>query len=142
MQTDAREISMDDLRDALSRGEPVTVLDIRHAPDSAEWSIPGSLHLDVYDAVGMNDAGALGAFTPPSSAPVVTVCYRGNTSLLAMAQLRQRGIEAVSLHGGMRAWTLAWNVADVEGVDGRMGGCFASSAHRKGLPVLPRGIRR
>ena len=113
MRLDSPEISVDQLREALAHGEPITVLDIRHAPDRREWWIPGSLHLDVYDAVGMNDAGALSEFIPPSSAPVVTVCYRGNNSLLAIAHLRKRGIPAVSLHGGMRAWTLAWNVAPV-----------------------------
>jgi len=109
----ATEISAEQLRAALVAHEPVTVLDIRHAPDSAEWSIPGSVHLDVYDAVGTNQASALDAFLPPELGPVVTVCYRGNTSMLAMAQLRRRGIPAVSLHGGMRDWSLAWNAAAV-----------------------------
>ena len=114
IDTNAKEISAEQLRAALDAHEPVTVLDIRHSADRAEWSIPGSMHLDVYDAVGMNAPSALDDVQFPSAAPVVTVCYRGNTSFRAMALLRQRGIAAVSLHGGMRGWSLAWNVAPVD----------------------------
>jgi rhodanese-related sulfurtransferase len=35
----------------LERGEPVTVLDVRKAEDRAEWQIPGSVHVDAYDAL-------------------------------------------------------------------------------------------
>ena len=70
------------------------------------------MHLDVHDALWANDPRALADFTPPDG-PLVLVCGRGNTSMLAMTQLRARGIAAMSLHGGMRAWSLAWNVAPV-----------------------------
>jgi glyoxylase-like metal-dependent hydrolase (beta-lactamase superfamily II) len=43
----------------------------------------------------------------------VTVCAAGKTSLLAAERLRARGLDAVSLEGGMRAWSLAWNTAAV-----------------------------
>jgi rhodanese-related sulfurtransferase len=39
------------LRDLLDRGEPVTVLDIRRVEARAEWAIPGSVHVDAYDAL-------------------------------------------------------------------------------------------
>jgi rhodanese-related sulfurtransferase len=54
----ADTISTEQLRDLLSAGKPVTVVDIRTAADR-EWSIPGSLHIDAYDAV---NAGSLGLF--------------------------------------------------------------------------------
>jgi len=43
----------------------------------------------------------------------VTVCAAGKTSQIAAEQLAARGIEALSLEGGMKAWSLAWNVAEV-----------------------------
>jgi glyoxylase-like metal-dependent hydrolase (beta-lactamase superfamily II) len=49
----------------------------------------------------------------PGSAPVVTVCGRGRSSAVAAEQLRSRGLAAVSLEGGMQAWSLAWNTAEV-----------------------------
>ncbi|MBI4420787.1 MAG: MBL fold metallo-hydrolase [Gemmatimonadetes bacterium] len=106
-------MSPETLRQMLDRGEAVTVLDVRRAADWREWSIPGSIHLDVHDALWANDAGALRDFVPLKNGRIVTVCGRGQTSLLAATRLRQRGIEALSLQGGMRAWSLAWNWAPV-----------------------------
>lgn len=45
--------------------------------------------------------------------PVVTVCGAGKVSLIAAEHLRARGIDARSLAGGMKAWSLAWNSAEV-----------------------------
>lgn len=106
-------ISVGALRDMLERNEPVTVLDVRPAAQREEWSIPGSRHVDAYEALWAGDRHALSRLDLPSDRPVVTVCAVGNTSLLAADQLRQRGFKALSLHGGMRAWSLAWNAADV-----------------------------
>ena len=49
----------------------------------------------------------------PEGMPVVTVCGRGRSSAVAAEQLRSRGYEAFSLEGGMEAWSLAWNTAEV-----------------------------
>ena len=106
-------ISVAALREMLERNEPVTVLDVRPAAQWEEWSIPGSRHADVYEALWAGDAGALRGTDLPPDRPVVTVCAVGNTSLLAADLLRKRGLKALSLHGGMRAWSLAWNAADV-----------------------------
>jgi len=105
-------ITVDELRGLLEHGEPVTVLDVRSATDRAEWQIPGSTHADVHDALWAGDR-ALAHLDLPADRPVFTVCGRGRTSLLAAHQLRARGIPARSLVGGMEAWTLAWNTADV-----------------------------
>jgi rhodanese-related sulfurtransferase len=101
------------LRDMLERGEPVTVLDVRKGEDHAEWSIPGSVNLDAYDALNAGDESAMEGVELPEGAPVVTVCNRGRSSAVAAEQLRRRGHEAFSLEGGMRAWSLVWNTADV-----------------------------
>jgi glyoxylase-like metal-dependent hydrolase (beta-lactamase superfamily II) len=44
---------------------------------------------------------------------VVTVCNRGHSSSVAAEQLRRKGYEAFTLDGGMEAWSLAWNTAEV-----------------------------
>jgi glyoxylase-like metal-dependent hydrolase (beta-lactamase superfamily II)/rhodanese-related sulfurtransferase len=109
----AQTINVEQLRARLERVEPVTVLDVRPATERAEWAIPGSVHVDAYHALWRGDPTALQDFQPPSGGPVVTVCAAGRTSLIAAAQLRARGMDAVSLDGGMQAWSLAWNTADV-----------------------------
>jgi rhodanese-related sulfurtransferase len=101
------------LRDMLERGERVTVVDVRKGEDRAEWSIPGSLHFDAYDALNAGDDRAMERLEPPEGVPVVTVCNRGHSSSVAAEQLRRKGYEAFSLEGGMQAWSLAWNTAEV-----------------------------
>ena len=101
------------LRDMLEGGKQVTVVDVRRDADHAEWSIPGSVHVDAYDALNAGDQRAMEGLELPKGAPVVTVCGRGRSSALAAEQLRRQGHEVFSLEGGMKAWSLAWNAADV-----------------------------
>lgn len=110
---DASTIDVEALRETLDRGEPVTVLDIRRAEARAEWAVPGSVHADVYDALRAGDPDALAEVDPPRNVPVVTVCNVGKTSAMAAGQLRARGFRARSLEGGLKAWSLAWNSAEV-----------------------------
>jgi glyoxylase-like metal-dependent hydrolase (beta-lactamase superfamily II) len=106
-------ISREELRLLLDHGAAVTMLDVRPAAERAEWSIPGSVHADAYDALRRGDPDVLADFRPAAGGPVVTVCAEGKTSLLAAERLLARGVDAVSLEGGMRAWSLAWNTAEV-----------------------------
>src|SRR3989454_6276255 len=109
----ARTISTEGLRQLLEQGARVTVLDVRPAAERAEWAIPGSVHADAYDALRRGDPTVLADFHPTNGDRVVTVCAAGKTSMLAAQRLRARGLDAVSLEGGMRAWSLAWNTADL-----------------------------
>src|SRR5436309_3126414 len=109
----APTISTEALRELLEQGAPVTVLDVRPAAERAEWAIPGSVHVDAYDALRRGDPTALADFHPTNGGRVVTVCAAGKTSRLAAERLRARGLDAVSLEGGMRAWSLAWNTAEL-----------------------------
>jgi len=106
-------IDAETLRSWLETGKPVTVLDIRSAADRAAWAIPGSLHVDAYADLKAHNPHALDGVSLPADVPVVTVCNSGYTSQIASKQLQARGIEAISLEGGMRAWSLSWNTADV-----------------------------
>ncbi len=101
------------LREQLAQGQAITVLDIRKTADRAEWAIPGSLHVDAYDALKVNAPNALAAIDLPGDKPIVTVCGAGKVSLIAAEQLRKRGLTALSLEGGMKSWSLAWNSASV-----------------------------
>ncbi len=113
MAVTAPTISTEALRDLLEQGTAVTVLDVRPAAERAEWAIPRSVHVDAYDALRRGDPTALDDFHPPNGRRVVTVCAAGKTSRVAAERLRARGLDAVSLEGGMRAWSLAWNTAEV-----------------------------
>jgi glyoxylase-like metal-dependent hydrolase (beta-lactamase superfamily II) len=97
----------------LERGQPVTILDVRPVAEWAEWRIPGSVHVDAYAALKAGDPDALSGVQLPADSPVVTLCGVGFTSLTAARHLRERGYQAQSLAGGMKAWSLAWNSAEV-----------------------------
>lgn len=106
-------ITVDALRATIERDEPLTILDVRPVEERAEWTIPGSLHVDAYERLKAGDRHVLDGIALPDTQPVVTVCAAGRTSLIAADLLRERGIEALSLDGGMKAWSLAWNTAEV-----------------------------
>jgi glyoxylase-like metal-dependent hydrolase (beta-lactamase superfamily II) len=108
-----KQIEAKTLRDWLDNQQPVTVVDIRTDEDHAQWAIPGSLHINAYEALRNGQSGVLADLALPADRPVVTVCNAGKVSQRAADVLASRGFDARSLTGGMKAWSLAWNVADV-----------------------------
>ena len=112
-----KQIDTETLREWLDAHLPITVLDIRTDDDRAQWAIPGSLHVDAYEALRNGEAGALADLTLPIARPVVTVCNAGKVSQTAADVLAKRGFDARSLAGGMKAWSLAWNAAEVRVAD-------------------------
>jgi rhodanese-related sulfurtransferase len=113
MNTDPPAVDVEKLREMLERGDDVVVLDVRTAAQRAEWSIPGSVHADAYEELQAGDPRALAEIHLDRQFPVVAVCNAGRTSLVAASLLRERGYDASTLMGGMKAWSLAWNVADL-----------------------------
>lgn len=107
------QIEAETLREWLDAQRPVTVLDIRTDEDRAQWAIPGSVHVNAYEALREGRPGALTDAALPPDRPVVTVCNAGRVSQTAAKLLVELGLDARSLAGGMKAWSLAWNLADV-----------------------------
>ena len=107
------DIEVGELRDRLERHDPITILDVRSRADRDEWWIPGSVHVDVFQALKAGDSHALDHVNLSPESEVVTVCGVGKAARFGADQLRARGIPARVLVGGMKAWSLAWNTADV-----------------------------
>ena len=108
-----KQVEAETLREWLDTERPVTVLDIRTDDDRAQWAIPGSLHINAYEALRRGQPGALADVPLPSDRPVVTICDAGRVSQTVADVLTARGFDARLLAGGMKAWSLAWNAADV-----------------------------
>ena len=108
------QIDVRTLRQWLEEKRPVTVLDVRLDEDRAQWLIPGSIHINAYEALKSGQPNALAMVELAHDVPVVTVCNRGHVSQLAAQYLAERGVPALSLLGGMQAWTLAWNTAQLK----------------------------
>ncbi|MBI1767352.1 MAG: MBL fold metallo-hydrolase [Bacteroidetes bacterium] len=111
MITEDIKIDVSTLANWLSEKRPVTIIDVRPKSEREEWSIPGSIHADVYDRLKVNDPNALDDLKLDAQLPVVTVCAAGKTSLKAAEILKQKGFDVYSLDGGMKAWNFAWNSA-------------------------------
>jgi len=114
MESKNLTIKADELRAMLEGKEPVIILDVRPKEQREEWQIPGSMYVDAYLRLNTNDPTVLDEITIPENSKVVTVCAAGRTSLIAANELRKKGIEAYSLEGGMKAWSMAWNVAEIK----------------------------
>jgi glyoxylase-like metal-dependent hydrolase (beta-lactamase superfamily II)/rhodanese-related sulfurtransferase len=108
-----RHTDAETLRAWLEEKRPVTVIDVRSVEDRAQWSIPGSIHIDAYEALKAGQRSVLSDAELPADSPIVTVCNLGKMSDRAAEEISARGLDAVSLAGGMKAWSLAWNTADV-----------------------------
>jgi glyoxylase-like metal-dependent hydrolase (beta-lactamase superfamily II) len=109
----AKQIGTEALREWLEAHQPVTVVDIRTDDDRAQWAVPGSIHVNTYADLQAGNPGALTDVRLPADRPVVTVCNAGRVSQTAADILAKRGFDACSLAGGMKAWSLAWNAAEV-----------------------------
>lgn len=109
----ALEIDTPTLQAWLENGQNVEVIDIRPRTDYEAWHIPGSLNVDAYRAIYAHSPGPLAHYRPQDGRQVVAVCYVGQTSKIAAQYLGSRGIETLSLAGGMQAWSLSWNTAEV-----------------------------
>jgi glyoxylase-like metal-dependent hydrolase (beta-lactamase superfamily II)/rhodanese-related sulfurtransferase len=107
------EIDTPTLQAWLENGHSVEVIDIRPRMDYEAWHIPGSLNVDAYRAIYAHSPGPLADYRPHDGKQVVAVCYVGQTSKIAAQYLGSRGIEALSLAGGMQAWSLSWNTAEL-----------------------------
>ena len=100
------------LRTWLDEKRPVTVVDVRNGEDRAQWAIPGSIHIDAYEALKAGKESSLSTAELPADRPIVTVCNLGKMSERAAEELSARGLNVLSLAGGMKAWSLAWNTAE------------------------------
>ncbi len=95
-----REVSVDDVKTKLDRGEKFVLVDVREESEWAKDHLPGAIHLgkgvierDVEQRV------------PDLNAPVVLYCGGGYRSALAADNLQQMGYRNVlSMDGGIREW--------------------------------------
>jgi rhodanese-related sulfurtransferase len=105
------EISADELKQRLDRGEVDLLLDVREAHEWTDGHIPGALHVP---------RGSLEWSADPSSdwrderiagkteARIVLQCAVGGRSLLAGKTLKRMGFEnVVSMAGGIEDWKAA-----------------------------------
>lgn len=106
-------ITPSELQGWLKENKELFILDVRPNEERPDWLIPESKHIDIYEDLKSGVANPFKGMDLPDERPVVTVCGAGKTSLIAAEKLREQGIEAYSLDGGMKAWNFAWDSAEI-----------------------------
>jgi hydroxyacylglutathione hydrolase len=92
------QVTAEELRRRLDRGETTTVLDVRTAREWSAGHLEGAVHVPVGDV-----AALAGAFR--SREAVATICEGGQRSLLAASLLARAGLtNVVNVVGGMNAY--------------------------------------
>jgi rhodanese-related sulfurtransferase len=99
-KTRIREVSLDDVKARLDRGDKFVLVDVREESEYAKDHLPGAIHLgkgvierDIEDRV------------PQLNTPVVLYCGGGYRSALAADNLQKMGYTNVlSMDGGIRGW--------------------------------------
>jgi glyoxylase-like metal-dependent hydrolase (beta-lactamase superfamily II)/rhodanese-related sulfurtransferase len=110
MNSKMSQIDATELAERLAAEESLTVLDVR--PD-ADWPIegPGARLLHVPFESALANPSALAA---ELEGPVAVVCQRGLRAQEVAAALREDGVDARALEGGMRNWIGALRACPVE----------------------------
>jgi len=92
------EITPSEFVERRSRGESLTLLDVREEWELGVASVPDVVHIpmgEVADRLGELDRGR----------EVVVLCRSGRRSLQVASFLQQNGFQAVNLAGGILAWS-------------------------------------
>ena len=95
-----REVSIDNVKARLDRGDKFVLVDVREESEYAKDHLPGAIHLgkgvierDIEERV------------PELNTPVVLYCGGGYRSALAADNLQKMGYSNVlSMKGGIRGW--------------------------------------
>jgi glyoxylase-like metal-dependent hydrolase (beta-lactamase superfamily II)/rhodanese-related sulfurtransferase len=110
-------IDPDTLAERLRAGEPTTILDVRNRDEFDAWHVDGpSVEAIQVPHVKFIAAGATGDvrdLVGDLDEPVVVVCGRGEASDDVAAQLREAGVGAVNLAGGMRGWARVYESREI-----------------------------
>ncbi|GAB4461843.1 MAG: hypothetical protein Fur0044_53580 [Anaerolineae bacterium] len=98
-----REVSAQDLKARLDKGDEIVVVDMRQSWEYQHGHIPGATHMFVNEIPArLNEL--------PKDKDIVFQCWTGNTSLQASAYLIENGWSAervASLEGGIAGWVQA-----------------------------------
>ena len=95
-----REVTVDDVKSKLDRGEKFLLVDVREESEYAAAHLPGAIHLgkgiierDIEERV------------PDQDAALVLYCGGGFSSALAADNLQRMGYtQVLSMDGGIREW--------------------------------------
>jgi glyoxylase-like metal-dependent hydrolase (beta-lactamase superfamily II)/rhodanese-related sulfurtransferase len=115
VHTTATAITAADLYSKLLANEPLFILDVRNEHDFARWNVEGrsnlrSLNLPYYAFIENEDAAVAQV---PTDGDVLVICAKEGSSEYVAGVLRERGIAANYLAGGIVSWGNLYDVRDI-----------------------------
>ncbi|WP_254763111.1 MBL fold metallo-hydrolase [Natrinema marinum] len=97
-----------ELADRLRAGDELTVLDVRDRDEFERWHLEGegveAVQIPHVKFIQAQATGGAADLVADLEEPIVAVCGHGEASAHAVSLLREAGIEARNLAGGMDAW--------------------------------------
>jgi rhodanese-related sulfurtransferase len=100
VKRNVRELTVDDVKAKLDRGEDFQLIDVREESEFAKDHLPGAVHM----GKGVIERDVEEKF-PDTAAPLVLYCGGGFRSALAADNLQKMGYTNVlSMDGGIRGW--------------------------------------
>lgn len=104
-----KEVSPEETREALDRGEVDVLLDVREPNEWSRGHLPGALHVPLGKLSFEADPRSPGAnpeLIGRKGSRIVAYCARGNRSVLAADALKKLGYgEVASMKGGIVDWS-------------------------------------
>ncbi|WP_158057625.1 MBL fold metallo-hydrolase [Halorussus halophilus] len=105
---DTASVSPAALYERIEADERTTLLDVRNRDEFESWRIegPDAVQVPYSEFVAAKARGEVDDLLADLDLrePVVTVCPRGEASEMVAELLRERGVEAENLEGGMEGW--------------------------------------
>jgi rhodanese-related sulfurtransferase len=98
----APEISPQDLRQWLDKGQSLQLVDARTGLEFYQGTVAGARHAPLVEM-----PHSMQRLDLKTEIPVVVLCLSGHRSLPGTRWLRARGFQAYSLQGGILAWKKA-----------------------------------
>src|SRR5277367_3030672 len=99
-KTRIREVSLDDVKGRLDRGDKFVLVDVREESEYAKDHLPGAIHL----GKGIIERD-IEARVPDLHTPLILYCGGGFRSALAADNLQKMGYtQVISMDGGIRDW--------------------------------------
>jgi glyoxylase-like metal-dependent hydrolase (beta-lactamase superfamily II)/rhodanese-related sulfurtransferase len=90
----------------IDSGERFVLLDVRNDEEFARWRVEGRRPVETFHSpyFGFIEDDALLGEVPRDRGPVYAICAKGDSSDLIAEMLRERGVQALNVEGGMLAY--------------------------------------
>lgn len=93
-------ISPKDAFKKIKDNKDLLIIDVRDKPDYKKCHIPGSIHITFNEIINPES----GFLIKVQGKEIIAVCYKGGRSSTVCNSLKELGINAFSLEGGIEAW--------------------------------------